>query len=250
MEKKIFSIMTYNMHKGFCFYSRKYVVQEVKKAIHEVGAEIVFLQEILGFHPTVKKLDDKITETQFEYIADTIWTNYAYGKNAVYSSGHHGNAILSKYPFIFHENTNISTNRREKRGLLHGKVSFPEEGFELDVLCLHLNLFEGARKKQVKMIIDYVNDRIGKEAPLLIVGDFNDWKNGLCLDLRDSLGLGEAFRNATGKQAKTFPSWFPLVSLDRIYYRGINLLEVQVLDKKPWRSLSDHLALFARFELS
>jgi len=36
---------------------------------------------------------------QHEFLAHESWLHHAYGKNSVYDSGHHGNAILSRYPF-------------------------------------------------------------------------------------------------------------------------------------------------------
>ncbi|MGE3760084.1 MAG: EEP domain-containing protein, partial [Pseudobdellovibrionaceae bacterium] len=43
-------VLTYNMHKGFCFYSRQYVIEELRNAIRAVDADIVFLQEVMGVH--------------------------------------------------------------------------------------------------------------------------------------------------------------------------------------------------------
>jgi hypothetical protein len=56
---------------------------------------------------------------QHEFIADSVWHEVAYGKNAVSHHGHHGNAVLSRYPIIAHENLDISAHAFESRGLLH-----------------------------------------------------------------------------------------------------------------------------------
>src|SRR6185437_4205700 len=117
-------VLTYNMHKGFCFYSRQYVLHELREAIRTVNADLVFLQEVMGFHPAHAAAEMEL-DSQFEFLADEIWTHYAYGKNAVYSEGHHGNAILSKYPIRSYDNINVSTNPLEKRGLLHAKIEIP-----------------------------------------------------------------------------------------------------------------------------
>ena len=45
--------------------------------------------------------------TQFEFLADSIWSHYAYGKNAIYQHGHHGNAILSELPFAISNNVDV-----------------------------------------------------------------------------------------------------------------------------------------------
>ena len=49
----------------------------------------------------------------------------------------------------------------------------------------------------------------------------------------------------SGRAARTFPSLLPLLSLDRIYFRGFRLLAAQVHRGAPWSLLSDHLAVSA-----
>ena len=132
------------MHKGFCFYTRQYVLEQLREAIRRVDADIVFLQEVMGVHPV--KMEESELDSQFEYLADQIWSHHVYGKNAVYSDGHHGNAILSKYPFSSFENINISTNPLEKRGLLHAAVEIPEISSQVHLICLHLDLLERGRR--------------------------------------------------------------------------------------------------------
>ncbi|MCA9396376.1 MAG: EEP domain-containing protein, partial [Candidatus Omnitrophica bacterium] len=59
----------------------------------------------------------------------------------------------------------------------------------------------------------------------------------------------EVFWSQTGRHAKTFPSFLPILKLDRIYYRGIQLNSCSVHDEDPWPKLSDHAALSASFNL-
>jgi signal transduction histidine kinase len=74
-----------------------------------VAADVVFLQEIHGEHKGHQaNLQDWPNEAQFEYLADSIWHHHAYGKNAVYPEGHHGNAILSKYPIKRWDNLDLT----------------------------------------------------------------------------------------------------------------------------------------------
>ena len=53
---------------------------------------------------------------QHEFIADQVWREVAYGKNAVSQHGHHGNAVLSRFPIVAHENLDISAHAFESRG--------------------------------------------------------------------------------------------------------------------------------------
>src|ERR1700733_2671029 len=148
-----FRVLTYNMHKGFCFYSRQYVLRELRDAVRMVNADVVFLQEVLGFHPPKAPPEIELSN-QFEYLADEIWSHFAYGKNAIYSEGHHGNAILSKFPILSYDNINVSTNPLEQRGLLHAQVQPDGKGAPLHLICLHLNLLESGRKVQLRRLIE------------------------------------------------------------------------------------------------
>ena len=61
----------------------------------------------------------------YEFLADSIWPQFAYGRNAVYPKGHHGNAVLSKFPIVRYENHDVSIGGPEKRGLLHCVLRVP-----------------------------------------------------------------------------------------------------------------------------
>lgn len=239
-------ILTYNMHKGFCFYSRQYVLRELREAIRQVDADVVFLQEVMGVHPVDMPADE--LDSQFEYLADEIWPHFAYGKNAIYSSGHHGNAILSKYPFSTYENINISTNKLEQRGLLH--ATLPIHGKNVHLVCLHLDLLERGRRQQMQSLIKRVRENVPEDSPLIVAGDFNDWQKKVSDPLAEELGMGESGVIFTGQHAKTFPCWRPLLALDRVYVRRFTIHDYRVLYGVPWRRMSDHAAVLTELEIT
>jgi endonuclease/exonuclease/phosphatase family metal-dependent hydrolase len=238
-------VLTYNMHKGFCFYSRAYVLNELRAAIRDIDADLVFLQEVMGVHPV--NMDEQELNSQFEFLADEIWPHFAYGKNAVYSAGHHGNAILSKVPFATYENINVSTNRLEQRGLLHASL---EGSQSLHLVCLHLDLLERGRQQQMVRLIERVRASVPDGAPLIVAGDFNDWRQKVSDPLSDSLGLKESGVEFAGEHAKTFPSWRPFLALDRVYVRGLKICDYKVLSGNPWKRMSDHAAVMVELEIS
>ena len=43
----------------------------------------------------------------------------AYGMNAVYDHGHHGNALVSSFPIASSRNQDVSDHAYEARGILH-----------------------------------------------------------------------------------------------------------------------------------
>jgi endonuclease/exonuclease/phosphatase family metal-dependent hydrolase len=234
--------ITYNIHKGFQHTRRIRVLHWIRDALRETPADLIFLQEVLGFETQEKA-------SQLEFLADSIWSHYAYGKNAVTSLGHHGNAILSKYPITFFENTDISTNRLERRGILHAEIQIPEIDKKIHALSVHLGLFESDRRSQVRRVCHRIRKMVHSKDPVIIGGDFNDWRERASPVFAKRLGIQEAHQQLSGEHAQTFPSWMPVLRLDRIYSRGMKVRECRTLSGAPWSRLSDHLALYAVFEL-
>ncbi len=246
MEKKRLKVLTYNIHKGFSSGNLRYTLKTIREAIRNVHADLVFLQEVLGHHEEHKnKVVDWPTASQFEFLADELWPHFAYGKNAVYTAGHHGNAILSKYPFKFWENQDISTNRLERRGLLHGIIEVPHKRKPIHVICVHLGLMEVERREQVRLVCKRIHEMVPDDEPLIIGGDFNDWRQRVTPALSKSLKLREVFMELNGEHPKTFPSWLPALRLDRLYFRGMHPEHARCLTEQPWSTLSDHAALYA-----
>ncbi len=131
-----FKILTLNTHKGFTSFNRRFVLHELREVVREVAADIIFLQEVIGGHREYSTRYDKWPKTsQYEFLADSIWPDFAYGRNAVYPHGHHGNAVLSKFPILRHSNHDISIGPRERRGLLHCVLKVPGAGTEIHAIC-------------------------------------------------------------------------------------------------------------------
>jgi endonuclease/exonuclease/phosphatase family metal-dependent hydrolase len=67
-------VMTVNIHKGFTFFNRKFMLHELREAVRQVGADVVFLQEVTGTHATHgDKFDDYPDTPHYEFLADSIW---------------------------------------------------------------------------------------------------------------------------------------------------------------------------------
>jgi endonuclease/exonuclease/phosphatase family metal-dependent hydrolase len=189
------------------------------------------------------------SNAQFEYLADSVWQHFSYGKNAIHQNGHHGNAILSRFPIIAHENIDISTSKLERRGLLHAVAQDPESGQQFDLMCIHLDLREFGRQRQLRSICERIDAANDHATPLLICGDFNDWRQKASRVLTEVTGVKEAFTTFQGRHVATFPSFLPVLALDRIYFRGLTVNEARVLRGTPWHKLSDHLPVFADFSV-
>ncbi|WP_442957751.1 endonuclease/exonuclease/phosphatase family protein [Polaromonas sp.] len=245
-----FKVLTVNIHKGFTFLNRKFILPELREAVRSVGADVVFLQEVTGTHTKHADRFDNYPDTpHYEFLADTIWPQFAYGRNAVYTNGHHGNAVLSKFPIVRFENRDVSISGPERRGLLHCELQMPGHGVNVHAICVHLGLLESHRMQQLQMLCDLVRKDIPPHSPVVAAGDFNDWRlraHGL---LEHNADLHEVFVQAHGSAARTFPARFPLLQLDRIYVRNAIGHVPVVLPRKPWSHLSDHAPLAAEIEL-
>jgi endonuclease/exonuclease/phosphatase family metal-dependent hydrolase len=243
-------LLTLNVHKGFTILNRRFVLHELREAVRSTSADVVFLQEVLGSHSEHQTRHKTWpTAPQYEFLADTIWGSYAYGRNAVYTEGHHGNAVLSKFPIVRYDNHDISVGRKEKRGLLHCVIKAPGREIEMHAICVHLSLMESHRRQQLGLLCDRVADSVPANAPLFIAGDFNDWRLRAHSVLELCAGLKEAFVETQGQAARTFPSRWPLLRLDRIYFRNAHVCASARWSVRPWSHLSDHAALTAELEL-
>src|SRR5690349_17254196 len=99
MEKIRLRVLSYNIHKGFGPGNIKFILKKIKEALRSIHPDLVFLQEVLGHHEIHQKnIKGWPEQSQFEFLAHELWPHFAYGRNAVYTNGHHGNAILSKHP--------------------------------------------------------------------------------------------------------------------------------------------------------
>ncbi len=241
------SIASYNIHKGMSFFNRRVVLHDVRERLHGINADIVFLQEVQGLHEhRAGRHGNWPAGPQHEFLSNGNWQGMAYGRNAVYEHGHHGNAILSRYPVLKSENIDISAHVFETRGMLHCELDVPGLCEPLHAICLHLALNEAGRKKQVRQLAERIRAVVPDAAPLIIAGDFNDWRRRSCGYLGQELGLREVFDLAHGQPARSFPAALPMLSLDRIYVRGFSVETANVLHGLHWRRLSDHAALTAQ----
>jgi endonuclease/exonuclease/phosphatase family metal-dependent hydrolase len=280
----ILRVVSYNIHKGRSATGGRESLADLRLGLYGLRPDLLFLQEVQGRNQIHSSLD-----AQHESLAAALHLNVAYGCNAVRAETDHGNALLSRYPILFHENQDISDHRLEQRGLLHGVVRVGDA--QVHCMVVHLGLFAGGRTRQVRALADRIRRLVPDEEPLLIAGDFNDWTNRLAPLFVEQLGLSEVFavapqgvdevyrlrRTVTRLRQhlpwlpgqslspvpalgingharlmpppRTFPSVFPWLRLDRIYQRGFAVRRARVLHGAPWKRLSDHAPLVAELEL-
>jgi endonuclease/exonuclease/phosphatase family metal-dependent hydrolase len=235
-DEKWIRVLTLNAHQGLRAGHRHGLLLRIRDALRASRADLVFLQEIGAVADPGSRMH------QYEVLADGVWTQHAYGRNAVATGGHHGNALLSKHPVTAWRNVDASVGRAEPRGLLHAVIGLVDRA-PLHAICLHLALREAHRRRQVDRLLDLILHEVPDGAPLVIAGDFNDWRERAHRRLVDS-GLQEVHAAAAGRPARTFPARVPWLRLDRIYVKNVRHRPVKV-SAREWRMLSDHLPLAA-----
>ena len=282
-ESLLLRIATYNIHKGVSGFALRNRIHDLRLGVTKLNADIMFLQEVQGRNDShSERFSNWPEEAQHDFLASEGWAEAVYGRNAVRNKGtfvsDHGNALLSRFPLVSHENLDISDHRFEQRGLLHCEIDWADQ--RVHCICAHLGLFEGSRLRQVEAMIARINEHVPADAPLIIAGDFNDWRVRLGQTLRDQLGVREVFdQEGSGddaasagetpakrlkrrlragfergisdspQPARTFPSAFPILRLDRVYVRGFKVAKARVMHGTAWRKLSDHAPIVVDLDL-
>jgi endonuclease/exonuclease/phosphatase family metal-dependent hydrolase len=239
-------IATFNIHKGVTHFGVRFALHHQRDVIRKLQADIVFLQEVRDAHTQhSKRFAAWPSAGQVEFLADVIWPDFAYGKNAVYPAGHHGNALLSKFPIIKTSNIDISAHTMEERGFLHSEINIAGWNAPLHAICVHLGLFARWRRQQLETVAKYIEQHVPADAPLIIAGDFNDWSTRSGSVFATRLHMREVFEHHVGKPARSFPAWLPMLQLDRIYMRGFNVQHAEVHSGARFVKVSDHAMLTA-----
>ncbi|MCB1968668.1 MAG: endonuclease/exonuclease/phosphatase family protein, partial [Candidatus Accumulibacter sp.] len=175
-------VATYNIHKGVLndlFGLRRVsVIHDLRDRLHELDADLVFLQEVQGHHArNASRFAHWPSEPQHQFLARSAGMRHvfesAYGNNANYLHGHHGNALLSRFPIVHRENRDISDHALEKRGVLHCVVTINRRAVHCFVV--HFGLFARSRQRQLDVLIRWIRDEVARDAPVIVAGDFNDW---------------------------------------------------------------------------
>ena len=241
-------VVTLNIHKGLSQFNRRVVIHDLREGLRALKADLVFLQEVAGLNQRhALRFAAWPGESQHEFLAgDEL--QHVYGRNAVHQYGHYGNAVLSRFPILSSENEDVSDHRFERRGLLHTVVKVPGWKRNLHCVCVHLSLHERGRGRQLDAIAARMEEIADNQMPIIVAGDFNDWRQRASGILEKKLGMTEVSVAAGGRHSRTFPSLLPLLRLDRIYVRGFKVLKTQVHRGVPWSQLSDHLAVSAELE--
>lgn len=195
---------------------------------------------------------DRLDHTQPRRLADLLGLPHgAVGLYRNLSGGAWGNVTLSRFPIADSETLDLSlrVRFRRTRGSLYTHLHVHHRTVHL--FNVHFGLAAFERKAQVARLLDRVDEVAPHGAPVVVVGDTNDWRNRL---VRGELAKS-GFRGGTCDDRHpgpaTFPSREPVAALDKLYVRGhVRALRHAASRLALATQASDHLPVLVELELT
>lgn len=243
-----FRIVTYNIHKCQGF-DRKTSPSRIISILQELHADILCLQEVVnapGDPAHAPSIYDQ-AETIARAFPHYTW---CFGANRPLRGGTYGNMTLTRLPLRSWRNHNLTHARREERGVLQTDIELPGSHL-VHVFNVHLGTSFSERRHQGRRLLsEAVLSDPTLRAPRLVLGDFNEWTQGLTTKLLRST-FSTVRPHHRERIPRAFPGIFPLLSLDHCYYEPPLELEETLL----WRTrasliASDHIPLIADFRVA
>ena len=241
-------VITYNIHRAIGV-DRRFRPQRIVDILRHYDADVVMLQEVDEGAPRSRELN-----LAKELAEGAGYPSFALGHNVSLKRGRYGNATLSRFPILRERNIDLSVAESWiRRGCQHTTLELDGKGGHLEVFNLHLGLSARERKKQIELLKRSAEFRdVDGDTPVLVAGDFNDWRSLLLPEFTNGLGFGCATERKRGpyRCIPTYPSFSPQGGLDRIYHRGpLELVSVHSCRMQVARVASDHLPIVAEFHV-
>jgi endonuclease/exonuclease/phosphatase family metal-dependent hydrolase len=242
-------VVTYNIHRAIGV-DRRFRPERIVRVLEHYGADVVMLQEVDEGVPRSRELN-----LAKELAEAAGYPHFALGHNVSLKKGRYGNATLSRFPIVRERNIELSVAQSWiRRGCQHTSINLGDGKRTLEVFNLHLGLSARERHQQVELLSrSHEFGGVDDETPMLVGGDFNDWRSLLWPTFTNGFGFRCATDSKTGRRGAlaTYPSFSPQGGLDRIYYRGsIRLVSTRRCRLQVSRVASDHLPVIADFEIA
>ena len=234
-------LLSYNIHKGIGGRDRRYRLERIIQVIEGENPDLICLQEV-DRHVARTRHDD-----QPKKLSDALHAlAHLYQLNVRFKGGGYGNLVLSRWPVRSAHQISLRRNRRKPRGAQLAVIESPEG--PLHLVHWHLGLAERERHWQVRHLFEHSLFHESAHLPTLIVGDFNDWLNTLARGPFASHGFMQV--TAPRSRFRSFPAYWPVVSLDKAFARGpLMVRHARIVHSRLARDASDHLPLVVDFHL-
>ena len=130
----------------------------------------------------------------------------------------------------------------EPRGALVGDLDLAMG--PVRVVAAHLGLLRHSRLLQVETLLAHAGD--DADRPVVLMGDMNEWRR----QRRSALSRFAPGFGPIGRGVPSFPSYFPVLALDRVLAQPQELVErIEAHDTPLARLASDHLPVKALIRL-
>ncbi len=241
-------VMTYNIHRAIGV-DRRFRPERIVAILRHYSPDLVMLQEVDEGAPRSRELN-----LAKELAVEAGYEHYALGHNVSLKKGRYGNATLSRFPILRERNIELSIAESWiRRGCQHTTLDLDGNGRRLEAFNLHLGLSAKERVKQIELLRQSA-ELAGVEysTPVLVAGDFNDWRSLLFPVFTNGMGFSCATERKRGPYPviPTYPSFSPQGGLDRIYHRGpLRLMSAHSCRLQVARVASDHLPVLVEFQV-
>ena len=224
-------VVTYNIHT--CVgVDRRYDPARIAAVLRQIDADIACLQEVDNRRDIERHAD------QWAYLGEAAGYRVVLGGGV--RRGRFDNAILTRFPVLIARRLDLTVADYEPRGALDADLLIGRR--VLRVIATHFGLRAGERRLQANRLMMALGEAATAKRrdadAVLLMGDLNEW--------RGRSGAIRAFDRRLGPSPapRTFPSWMPVLALDRIYADGPAMLrDVSVYRTPLARLASDHLPL-------
>jgi endonuclease/exonuclease/phosphatase family metal-dependent hydrolase len=228
-------VASYNIHKCVGL-DRRFNPERIMAVISEIGADVIALQEVdQRFGARAGLLDLEALERDSGLCAvplDGTRNNH----------GWRGNLVLVRNGTVDGVRQ-IVLPGAEPRGALVVDVTLAAG--PLRIIAAHLGLLRRSRARQIRAILAAAETEDGR--PAVLMGDLNEWRLGK----RSSLQALDPTFGPLGATVASFPSRFPVWSLDRILANPHELVSRIDVHNSPLAQVaSDHLPIKAVLRLA
>lgn len=232
-------VASYNIHQCVGVDGRR-DPERIAAVIQQLGADVIALQEVDSWPG-----EDGESE-QMEFLAHGTGFHAVSGPTVERVGARFGNVLLTRLPLLDVRRIDLSHRRREPRGAIDAELAASPPR-RLRVIATHLGLLPRERREQVQRILERVehDERSSPVSVTVLLGDINEW----LVFGRPLRWLHARFGHAPG--GRSWPAWWPLFALDRIWVRPAAALRGFLVHATPLsRRASDHLPVVAEVALS
>jgi phospholipase D1/2 len=227
---RILRVASYNVH-GCRGSDGRRDVGRIVRILREIDADVIGLQEVESRHgrSDIDQAEEFATALGMRCIEGPLLHHV--------QRGWFGNALLTRLEVSAVRRVLFDRHGHEARGAIVCDLHARDRTC-WRVMTTHLDLHSRHRRRQFETLLDELVPTT--RPPTVLMGDFNEW-------WPRSRALAALRRHAELPPApRTFPSWLPVLALDRIALSACRLQGRIRRHLTPLtRRASDHLPIFA-----